>query len=102
MLFRSSKPKIKAIKSTKAKKMTITLKSKVKGANGYQIRYSQKKSMKSAKKATMKKSSILKKTIKGLKKGKKYYVQVRAYKTVGKKNYFSSWSTKKSITIKKK
>jgi hypothetical protein len=41
------------------------------------------------------------KVIGGLTKGKKYYVQVRAYKKVGKVTYWSAWSATKSVTIKK-
>jgi hypothetical protein len=37
----------------------------------------------------------------GLTKGKKYYVQVRAFKKVGNVTYWSAWSTAKTVTIKK-
>jgi hypothetical protein len=40
------------------------------------------------------------KTVKSLLKGKTYYVRVRAYKTVGKVNYYSAWSSVKSVTVK--
>ena len=35
-----------------------------------------------------------------LSKKKKYYVQVRTYKTVSKVNYYSSWSGKKTVVTK--
>ena len=35
------------------------------------------------------------------KSGKKYYVQVRSYKTIGSKKYYSAWSAKKAVTTKK-
>lgn len=74
------------------KKVTVTTK-KVSGAKGYQIRYSTKSSMKSSKTVT---TTSLKKTISKLKKGTRYYFQIRAYKkdSTGAKVY-GSWSSKK-------
>lgn len=40
-------------------------------------------------------------TINKLKAGKKYFVRIRTYKTFDKKNYYSTWSKVKEITIKK-
>lgn len=95
-----SKPAVKSVKNVKGKKADVTLKKKVSGADGYEIRYSLKKNMKSAKKVTIKKAATLKATIKGLKK-KTYYVQARAYKTVDGKKYYSGWSAPKTVKIKK-
>ncbi len=69
--------------------------------DGYQVRYATKKSMKGAKKATVKgaKRSSLK--VSKLKAGKKYYVQMRTYKKVGKKTYYSAWSAAKAVKTKK-
>jgi hypothetical protein len=71
----------------------------VTNANGYEIRYSTKKSMANAKKVTLTGKS---KKITGLKKKTKYYVQVRAYANLstGEKLY-SEWSVKKTVTTKK-
>lgn len=96
-----AKPKLKSIKNLKGKKIKVIIKSKIKTANGYEIRYSKKSSMAAAKKVVLKKNSILSKTISKLTKGKKYYVQVRAYKTVDGKKYYSKWSAKKAVKIKK-
>lgn len=41
------------------------------------------------------------KNIAGLTKGKRYYVSVRSYKTVGKKTYYSTWSTPKNVAVNK-
>lgn len=41
------------------------------------------------------------KNIAGLTKGKRYYVSVRSYKTVGKKTYYSAWSTPKNVAVNK-
>ena len=40
------------------------------------------------------------KTFTGLKKGKTYYVRIRAYRTDGGKKYYSAWSAVKSVKIK--
>ena len=68
---------------------------------GYQVRYSKAKSMKGAKIMTVKGPSKTACKIKNLKGGKKYYIQVRAYKKTGSKTYYSSWSKTKSATTKK-
>ena len=67
---------------------------------GYQYRYSTSSKMTSAKIKTVKgygKTSA-KKT--GLKAKKKYYVQVRTYKKVSGKTYYSAWSKAKSVKTK--
>ncbi len=82
----------------KSKKITVTF-GKVDGAKGYQIEYALNKKMTKSKKAkTTKKTSI---TIKNLKKGKTYYVRVRAYKLDGKKKVYGKWSSVKKIKVKK-
>lgn len=45
-----------------------------------------------------KKAGTVKKTITGLKAGKKYYIRIRSCKTVNKKKYYSSWS--KTVNIR--
>ena len=75
---------------------------KVSGADGYQLQYSTKKSFSKAKKVTIKKAATVKKTIKKLAGGEKYYFRLRAYKTVdGKKNY-TAWSKTVAKKIKSK
>ena len=89
------------IKSIKAKKKALKIVwSKAKGVSGYKLQYSLKKGMSPAKTITIKKASITSKTIKGLKKKKKYYVRIKAYKKVSGKTYYSSWSSKKSKKTK--
>lgn len=96
-----SKPTIKSVKNLSGKKMQVILKKKVSGAKGYEISYSykDKKVKKSVTKVT---STKIKKTIKNLKKGKTYYVKVRAYKidSTGEKVY-SSYSSVKKVKVAK-
>lgn len=85
-------------KVTAAKKSaTVKFKKKV-GTSKYQIRYSTKSSMKSAKTVTVKASKSSAK-IKKLKKGKTYYFQVRVVKTLDGKDFASGWSAKKQVKI---
>ena len=97
------------VKATYIKKLTRYKKAfKVKvakksGVTGYQVRYSRNKDMSNAtvKNISTKNTKVTKKITK-LKGGKRYYVQVRSYKTVNGKKYYSSWSKKKSVKTKKK
>ena len=68
---------------------------------GYQIRYSLKSSMASAKTVKVKGYIKTSKKITKLKPKKKYYVQVRTYKTVCGKTYYSPWSAKKAVITRK-
>ncbi|MBQ3136534.1 MAG: fibronectin type III domain-containing protein [Clostridia bacterium] len=88
-----------SVKSSKANSLSVTW-GKVKGASGYEVQYSTSKKMKAAVTVTVKKGKITKLTVKKLKKGKKYRIRVRAYKSVGKKKIYGSWSAIKSIKLK--
>ncbi len=76
----------------------VTIKSgKTASASGYQIICATDKNFKkNVKKVTVSSSSATSKTITGLKKGKTYYVKVRAYKTVNGKKIYGLYSTVKS------
>ena len=67
---------------------------------GYQVRYSMNKSMDGAKIKTIKKYKRDNKKILKLQPKKKYYVQVRTYKNVGGKTYYSDWSAIKAKKTK--
>lgn len=83
--------------SSKGGKLTYTV-GAVKGAQGYEVRYSQDKKFNVY--TTLKKQTKAgSKTVSGLKKGKTYYVHVIAYKTVNGTKTFSKGTTK-SIVIK--
>lgn len=89
---------IKKLKKRGSRKLEVTIR-KVSDAKGYQIRYSKKSNMKSAKSVH---TTSTKKTISGLKARSKYYVQVRAYKLdSAKKKVYGKWSKSKKITIGK-
>lgn len=67
---------------------------------GYQIRYSTSRSMKGSQVKTVKGANKQTAKIGKLKGGKRYYVQVRVYKTVSGKNYCSAWSKKTAVKTK--
>lgn len=67
---------------------------------GYQLRYSTSSKMNNAKIVTVKNTKATSKTIKKLKANKKYYVQLRTYKTVKNDKYYSDWSKIKRVKIK--
>jgi hypothetical protein len=56
--------------------------------------------MSSAKTKTISSYKTTSTTVKSLKAKKKYYVQVRTYKTVNGTRYYSDWSTKEYVTTK--
>lgn len=93
-----AKVKIKKVKAAKkGKKVTVTWK-KVSGAAGYQVTYSLKKKFKNAKTVTVS-ASKAKTVLKKLKKNKKYYVKVRAFKTYRGQTYYGSYSKVKKVTV---
>ena len=68
---------------------------------GYQIQYSMSGKFTSAKTVTVSKNSTVSKTISKLSRKRKYYVRIRTYKTINRTNYYSAWSSAKSVTTKK-
>ena len=94
-----SKVKAPVLKVSKTGQISVSLK-KVTGAKGYEIAYSMNKSFK-ASSTTRVRTTSLKKILKKLKAGKKYYVKVRAYKidSTGKRIY-GAYSVIKSIRVK--
>lgn len=87
-----------AVKNSSSKALKVTAK-KSETITGYQIRY--KKGSGSWKTIKVKGNKNLNKTIKKLKKGSTYKVQVRTYSTISKKDYVSNWSKVKTVKIKK-
>ena len=101
----ATKPAVKPVKKQTAKvtagkkKLTVTWK-KDKNVSGYQIKIATKKNFKGAKTYTVKSYKTYKKVIKKLKAKKKYFVKVRAYKTVGKSKVYGAYSAVRSCKVK--
>ena len=91
------KTKIKKAKNKKKRKISLKLK-KIKGANGYHIRYSDSKKFDGYWEKYTKKVKV---TLKKLDKGTKYYIKARAYKRVNKAIVYGKWSKKKKVKVKK-
>lgn len=102
------KPSLKAVKITKpaAGKKSATIKWKkiakkdLKKIKQVQIQYSLDKNFKKGVKSkyvSAKKTSL---KVTGLKKGKKYYIRIRAYTKSGSKVHISKWSAKKTVKAK--
>ncbi len=98
---KNSKPaKVSMSYAKSNKKKTISLKWKnVTGATGYEVQYAIDKKFKTGKKT--KKSTKTSYKIKKLKKGKTYYVRVRAYWMSGNKKVYGAFSKVKAVKVKK-
>lgn len=89
-IYRVGTPKITKLKRYKNTNMKVSW-SKISKATGYQLQYSKNK------KFTKAKIIKLGSRIKGISKGKKYYVRIRAYKKVLPTTYYSAWSPVKVL-----
>lgn len=97
---RPSRPSVSKVKNSKSKQMSITLKKKVSGAQGYEMLYATDKKFKKNKKTV--RFTGTSKAVKKLKKGKTYYVKVRAYKLDSEnERVYGDYSSVKKIKIKK-
>ncbi|MGN1165802.1 MAG: fibronectin type III domain-containing protein, partial [Lachnospiraceae bacterium] len=92
--------KISKISNSAAKKVTVKWK-KNSAVNGYQIQYSTNSAFSSFKTITVKKYQTVSTIISKLQKEKTYYVRIRTYKKASGKSYYSTWSSKKKIKVKK-
>ena len=103
---KSSKVTVKkAIKKKSAKKIKVTLKKTVAVADGYKVNvYKTKKNAKKNKKAIVKKTVKNKKKFKvsskKIKKLKKIFIRVRAFKKIDGITFFGIWSKPKKVKIK--
>lgn len=94
-----AKPKSVAATAKGSKTVNISWK-KVSGASGYEVYRADSKKGTYKKVATTKKGSTVSYKNKKLKKGTTYYYKVRAYRTVGKKKVYSSYSSVVSAKAK--
>jgi hypothetical protein len=87
----------KALRAKNNKQIKVTYNS-VSGASYYEVSYSTSKNFKKGTetKKFKKTSAVLKKLSK-----KKYFVRVRVVKVVNGQKYFSKWSSKKTVKVKK-
>lgn len=99
-IYRLTGAKLTSAKNSKSKKAAIKWK-KASKINGYEVQYSTSKNFKKATTKKVKSASKKEYTISKLKKGKTYYIRLRTYKTVNKKNFYSAWSSAKKLKIKK-
>ena len=88
---------VKKLKAGK-KQIRLTWKKQSK-VSGYEIRYAIKANMKKAKRIKVN-AKTASKTIKKLKSKKRYYIQIRAYKTNDHKKIYGNWSIKKTLKTK--
>lgn len=84
--------------ATNKKHQIIAKWNKVSGASGYQVQFAKNKSCSSV--VANKTTSGASYTGKNFTKGKKYYVRVRAYKTVNGTKTYGAWSGVKAIKCK--
>ena len=92
---------IKKIKNRNGRRVQVKFK-KVAGADGYEIVYSTGVNFgKKKTKAVSYNASKNIRTIKKMKKGRRYFVKVRAYKMNGTKKVYGKWSPVKVIRVKK-
>lgn len=94
------KPKKQAVSVSKKIKRQLTFKwKKDKQASGYELVYSTNKKFthKTIRRKSQSKTSY---TLKGLKKGRVYYVKVRSFKTVNGKRIYGTYSTTRKATVR--
>lgn len=68
---------------------------------GYQIQYSKKSNFTESKMATISSENTVTKTITGITRGYRYYMRVRTYKIIYGVKYYSSWSSAKSVVVRR-
>ena len=96
------KPKAASINklTAKDKALTVKINRSLQQSTGYQIQYATSSKFSSSEKVTISNNKTNTKTIKRLKKNKKYYVRVRTYKVVDGQRIYSNWSKAKSVKTK--
>lgn len=98
-LKKLGKPGKGSVKNVKGGKIAVKWK-KSANVEGYEIQYADNAAFTGKKTVKAPGAKTTKKTI-SLKTGKTYYVRVRGYKKVSGLTYYSAWSGKKQVTVKK-
>ena len=100
-LAKSTAPKKVAIKSLKAGKKSMLVKwKKVKGISGYELQYGLNKSFTKGQKIIKVKKTKISRKITKLTSKKKYYVRIRAYKSITGGTIYGNWSKVKVKKVK--
>lgn len=94
------KTSISKIQAT-SKGFKVTWKKQSTQTTGYQVRYSTSSKFASATTVKLSRNNTTSKSVTKLAANKKYYVQVRTYKTVGGKTFYSGWSDSVIVTTKR-
>lgn len=84
-----------------SKGFKVTWKKQATQTTGYQVRYSTSSKFTNATTVKLSKNTTTSKSVSKLSANKKYYVQVRTYKTVGGKTFYSGWSSSVIVTTKR-
>lgn len=96
-----NKPSKTSIRKIEGLKKTVKLTwKKINNESGYEISMSTRKTKGYKVIKKLSKQSTTSYTKKNLTSKKKYYFKVRAYKKVGKKTFYGSYSAVKSVTVK--
>ena len=97
----SATQKLRVKKLVSKRKAIVVYWDKIANVSGYHIQLAtDKKFKKNRKSVIVAKQNASKKTVKNLKAKKKYFVRVRAYKTVNGKKVYGKWSKVKSVKTK--
>lgn len=81
-------------------KKAFTAQWKKASVTGYQLQYATNAKFTKATTKTIKGAAKYSLKVANLKAGTKYFVRVRTYKTIGGKNYYSTWSAAKAVKTK--
>lgn len=96
-------PKATALSGVSAlsKGFRVNWRAQTSQTTGYQVQYYVNKSFKNPVTKTVASYKTRTLTVKKLRAGKRYYVRIRTYRTVGGKKYYSAWSKAKAVTTRK-
>lgn len=98
-LWTNTKPSQVVLSSVKSSPdLSVIVSWKKRNCSGYQVAISRYSDFKNKKTYNVESAKTSYKKIKGLTDGKKYYVKVRAYKSVDGKTTYGSWSKSKKVT----